>query len=215
MKNIIATTVLAAVLLAPAAFATEQEEVDQAATILRKFEKMPEKQIPPRLLRDARGVAILTIVKGGFGISGQVGRGVVVARTSNGWSGPAFVGTGGAGFGFQIGGELNEVVLILNTDAAVRAFMRGGNVNLGGDVSVAAGPVGRDVAAGGLAAPVAAVYSYSRSQGLFAGVSLNGAVIISRPEANADYYGRHVKVSSILSGKAAPPAGSRRLIAAL
>jgi lipid-binding SYLF domain-containing protein len=139
----------------------------------------------------------------------------VLARTKNGWSGPAFIGTGGAGFGPQIGAEVNEVVLILNSDAAVKAFSRGGNVKLGGDVSIAAGPVGRDVAAGGIAAPVAAVYSYSRSEGLFVGASLNGTVIVSRPGANAAYYGHSVAVRSILSGRVPAPAGSTRLVASL
>lgn len=153
------------------------------------------------------------MVKVGFGLSGKGGQGVVVARTSGGWSGPSFVGTGGAGAGFQIGAQLTEFIFVLNTRAAVRAFSRDGNVNLGADVSAAAGPVGRDLQAGVL--PTAAVYTYSRSKGLFAGASLEGALIATQKTANAHYYRRPVSAAAILSGRINPPAGSGRLRALL
>ena len=135
--------------------------------------------------RHAKGVAILTVYKAGFGVSGRGGTGVVVARTGKGWSGPSSIGTGGAGFGFQIGASETEFIYILNTREAVEAFAHGGNVQFGGDISVAAGPVGRT--AEGAVTPVAAVYAYSRSQGLFAGVSLQGTVIAAKDETNAEY----------------------------
>jgi lipid-binding SYLF domain-containing protein len=138
---------------------------------------------------------------------------VVVARTGKGWSGPSSIGTGGAGFGFQIGAEQTEFVFILNTPEAVQAFSQGGNVQFGGNMSLAAGPVGRTVEAG--VTPVAAVYSYSRSQGLFGGISLEGTVIATRNEANADYYGRAVTPGEILSGKVKVPAGAKKLQKAL
>lgn len=118
---------------------------------------MPEKGIPPRVLRDARGLAIIRVVKVGFGISGKGGQGVVVARTGRGWSGRSFVGTGGAGWGAQIGAEVTDFVFVLNTRAAVRAFSRDGNVTLGADASAAAGPVGRDAQVG--LTPTAAIYT--------------------------------------------------------
>src|SRR5574337_1481622 len=158
------------------------DDVDQAVTILTRFQSIPEKSIPPAVLKDAKGLAILTVLKGGCVVSGQGGKGLVVARTSNGWSGPSAIGTGGIGVGFQIGGEVSEFVIVLNTAEAVKAFSRGGNVSLGADLSVAAGPVGRT--AGASIMPVAAVYTYSRSQGAFAGVSLEGMVIAERSEAN-------------------------------
>ena len=122
---------------------TMQQTVTNSAHILRSFESIPEKAIPRRVLRQARGIAIVDIIKGGFVISGRGGVGVVVARTSDGWSGPDAIATGGAGFGFQIGAEVTEFVLVLNTEDAVKAFSHGGNVSIGGDLSVAAGPVGR------------------------------------------------------------------------
>src|SRR5262245_63463170 len=155
----------------------------------------------------------MTVIKAGFGFSGRGGKGVVVARTRQGWSGPSAIGTGGAGFGLQIGAEVTEFVLILNTDAAVQAFSRDVNVMLGGDVSVAAGPLGRHAEVG--ITPVAAIYTYSRSQGLFAGVSLEGTVIGTRNDANAAYYGRAVTPEEILTGKVLPPSGARRLVQVL
>jgi lipid-binding SYLF domain-containing protein len=186
-----------------------QDDVNQAATIIERFQAVPEKGIPQAVLKDARGLAIMTVIKAAFGFSGRGGKGIVVARTPQGWSGPSGIGTGGAGFGFQIGAQVTEFVIILNTDAAVKAFAQGANVSLGGDISVAAGPIGRNAEAALL--PVAAVYTYSRSQGLFAGISLEGTVIGARNDANAAYYGRDVNPEDVLSGKIAPPAGAERL----
>jgi lipid-binding SYLF domain-containing protein len=196
-----------------AASATEQDVVNRSATIVSEFRHMPEKGIPSRILRHARGLAIISVVKAGFIFSGKAGDGVVVARTAHGWSGPSFIGTGGAGWGLQIGAEVTDFVIVLNNDSAVRAFSKGGNVTLGADASVAAGPVGR--AAEADVTPKAAVYTYSKSKGLFAGVSLEGAVIGTRKEANARYYGRPVTAYDILHGRVAPSAGAARLRNAL
>jgi SH3 domain-containing YSC84-like protein 1 len=199
--------------LATVGAATEQEIVNQSASILRDFRRMPEKGIPPRILRNAKGLAILTVVKVGFGVSGKGGQGVVVARTGGDWSGPSFVGTGGAGWGPQIGAQITDFVFVLNSNRAVRAFSRDGNITLGADASVAAGPVGRDAHAG--VTPTAAIYAYSRSKGLFVGASLEGAVIATQKTGNHRYYGRPVSAADILSGEAAPPAGARVLRSAL
>ena len=193
--------------------ATEQEIVNQSAKIIRGFRSMPEGEIPETILRNAKGLAILTVVKVGFGVSGKGGQGVVVARTGNGWSGPSFVGTGGAGWGLQIGAQLTEFVFVLNTNRAVRAFSQDGNVTLGGELSAAAGPVGRNLKAD--VTPQAAIYTYSRSKGLFAGASLEGAVIATQKTANERYYGRPVSAAEILSGRVSPPAKANRLLSAL
>jgi SH3 domain-containing YSC84-like protein 1 len=211
---LITVVVFSIVLLgASPGYANMQGDVDQAATIIERFQAVPEKGIPQAVLKDARGLAIMTVIKAGFGISGRGGTGVLVSRTRNGWSGPSAIGTGGAGFGFQIGAEVTEFVMILNTDAAVQAFSRDVNVTLGGDISVAAGPIGRTASAA--VTPVAAIYTYSRSQGLFAGVSLEGTVIGTRNDANAEYYGRQVTPEEILSGKVPPPPGAMRLVQVL
>ena len=214
---------LCALVLIPGAVAAQtklKDNVDHAVTILEQFRDMPEKAIPEAVMRDAKGLAILTVLKVGLVFSGQGGLGLVVARTKSGWvhvvygrvagwSGPSAIATGGAGFGFQVGAEVTEYVMVLNTDDAVKAFARGGNVTLGGDLSVAAGPVGRTASLA--VTPAAAIYSYSRSKGLFAGVSVTGTVIVTRNGANEQYYGRKVTPAEILSGRMKPPAGADKL----
>jgi lipid-binding SYLF domain-containing protein len=192
-----------------AVYASLQDDVDQATTIIERFQDMPERSIPRGVLRDAKGLAIITVLKAGFIVSGRGGTGLVISRVGKGWSGPSAIGTGGAGFGFQIGAEVTEFVIVLNTNDAVRAFSQGGNIELGAGLSVAAGPVGRTAEAGIL--PNAAVYTYSRSQGLFGGVSLEGTVIGARDDTNAAYYGKRVAPSDILSGRVKPPPGAKRL----
>ena len=123
-------------------------------------------------MRDAKGLAILTVTKAGFIVTGKGGSGLVIARVGKGWSGPSAIGTGGVGFGFQAGAEVSELVIVLNTPEAVNALAKGGNVTLGAGMSIAVGPVGRT--AEGSVTLQAAMYTYSRSQGAFAGVSLQG-----------------------------------------
>ena len=192
---------------------TEQDTVERSAVTIREFRHMPEKGIPPRILRRAQGLAIISVVKAGFIFSGKAGEGVVVARTGRGWSGPSFIGTGGAGWGPQIGAQVTDFVIVLNSERAVRAFSKGGNVTLGADASVAAGPVGR--AAEADVTPRAAIYTYSKSKGLFIGASLEGAVIGTRNGANERYYGHPVNPSDILHGRVPAPAGAANLRAAL
>jgi lipid-binding SYLF domain-containing protein len=198
----------------PVFAAPMQSTVRDCAEIVGDFSRIPERAIPPRVLQNAKGVAILRVLKGGFVVSGRAGEGVVIARLpGGGWSGPSAIATGGAGFGFQVGGQVTEFVIILNTQAAVDAFAQGGNVQFGGALSVAAGPVGRTAEAGVL--PVAAVYTYSRSQGLFAGASLEGTVLVAQSDKNASYYRRRVTPEQILRGGVAPPPSAAPLIAAL
>ncbi|HEY2986242.1 MAG TPA: YSC84-related protein [Candidatus Binatia bacterium] len=188
-------------------------DVDQAAAIIERFEAIPERGIPPAVMRAARGLAILTVTKAGFIGSARGGTGVVIAKTQSGWSGPSAIGTGGLGVGFQAGVEISELVIVLNTPAAVDAFARGGNVTLGGALGAAAGPVGRT--AEGAVTLQAAMYTYSRSQGLFAGISLEGTVINTREDLNEAYYGQRVDPRDILSGRVKPPPDAQRLIGVL
>jgi SH3 domain-containing YSC84-like protein 1 len=190
--------------------AAMEDDVDRAIMIIERFQEIPETAIPPAVLRDAKGLAILTMTKAGFIVSGRGGTGVVVARTPTGWSGPSAIGTGGLGVGFQAGVQVSEYVIILNTQEAVNAFSKGNNVTLGGNLSAAIGPVGRSAEASVL--PQAAIYTYSRSQGIFAGVSLEGTIIMSRYAANEEYYGKPVYPSEILAGDLKPPVGAQRLL---
>ena len=212
MKNFISTLIIFS-LSVVAANATEQDIVERSAVTVREFRHMPEKGIPSRVLRRAHGLAIISVVKAGFIFSGKGGEGVVVARTGRGWSGPSFIGTGGAGWGPQIGAEVTDFVIVLNNERAVLAFSKGGNVTLGADASVAAGPIGR--AAEADVTPRAAIYTYSKSKGLFVGASLEGAVIGTRKGANERYYGRPVIADDILHGRVSAPARAANLRAAL
>ena len=203
MRTLFVLSVISALSIATASAASEQQVVNDAAEMVRQFRAMPERGIPENVLRDARGLAIIRVLKIGFGFSGKGGQGVVVARTGHGWSGPSFIGIGGAGWGAQIGAQVTDFILVLNTRAAVRAFAQSDNVHLGADLSAAAGPVGRDLQAG--VTPNAAVYTYSRSRGLFAGASLEGAIIFTQKDSNWKYYGRPVSAGAILNGSVAPP----------
>jgi lipid-binding SYLF domain-containing protein len=203
-------TLFAVFLSTAAARADMQADINQALFILERFQEIPETGIPEVIMRDAKGLAIMTVTKAGFIFSGRGGTGIMVARTDKGWSGPSAIGTGGMGFGFQAGAQVSELVIVLNTPDAVAAFAKGGNVTLGGAMSLATGPVGRD--AEGSMTLGAVMYTYSRSQGLFAGVSLEGTVIAARDDANAEFYGKVVQPREILSGQIPPPAGADKLL---
>ncbi len=192
------------------AHASMQDDVDQAVSIIERFQEIPEKAIPDAVLRNARGLAILTVTKAGFLGSIRGGTGIVVARTANGWSGPSAIGTGGIGAGLQAGIQVTEFVIVLNTQEAVNAFAKAGNFTLGADLSAAVGPVGRTAEAS--VAFRAAMYTYSVSQGLFAGVSLEGTVIATRNDANTEYYGVPVSPKDILEGEVKPPASTQKLL---
>lgn len=213
MRKLFVLSIISALSIVTASAASEQQVVDDTAEMLRQFRSIPERGIPETVLRDARGLAIIRVLKIGFGLSGKGGQGVVVARTGSGWSGPSFIGMGGAGWGAQIGAQVTDFILVLNTRAAVRAFAQSDNVHLGADVSAAAGPVGRDLQAG--VTPTAAVYTYSRSRGLFAGASLEGAIVFTQKDSNWKYYGRPVNAGAILNGSVAPPRRAAVLRSAL
>ncbi|KAL2018248.1 hypothetical protein VTK56DRAFT_1002 [Thermocarpiscus australiensis] len=178
----------------------------------------PDKVIPPSVLANAKGLAILTVLKAGFLGSARFGSGLVVARLPDGsWSAPSAIATGGAGFGGQIGFELTDFVFILNDSSAVKTFSQVGSLTLGGNVSIAAGPVGRNAEAAGAASlrSVAGIFSYSKTKGLFAGVSLEGSVILERKDANAKLYGRPVSARELLTGAERPPPQAAPLLSIL
>jgi lipid-binding SYLF domain-containing protein len=178
----------------------------------------PDKVIPPSILANAKGLAVITVLKAGFLGSGRFGSGLVVARLPDGsWSAPSAIATAGAGFGGQIGFELTDFVFILNDTNAVKTFAQAGSLTLGGNVSLAAGPVGRSAEAAGAASlkSVAGIFSYSKTKGLFAGVSLEGSAIIERRDANEKLYGTRYTAQQLLSGSVNPPSAAAPLMAIL
>lgn len=174
--------------------------------------------IPPDILQNAKGLAIITVLKAGFLFSGRAGSGVIVARLPDGsWSPPSAIVTAGAGAGGQVGVELTDFVFILNTKQAVDSFAQAGSITLGGNISVAAGPLGRNAEAGGTASlkSAAAMFAYSKTKGLFAGVSLEGSAIVERREANRKFYGNNCKARQILAGRVEAPAACESLFRVL
>lgn len=166
----------------------------------------------------AQGLAILTVFKAGFLGSGRFGSGLVVARLPNGgWSAPSAIMTAGGGFGGQIGFELTDFVFILNDANAVKTFSQQGSLTLGGNVSIAAGPVGRNAEAAGAASlkGVSGIFAYSKTKGLFAGVSLEGSAIIERRDANEKLYGQRLTAAQLLNGAIPSPPQAAPLMSVL
>jgi lipid-binding SYLF domain-containing protein len=176
----------------PQTSSRELATIESAAEAIHALEAIPLKGIPPALLQDSQGVAIIpNVVKAGFLIDGRFGRGVVLLRQPDGsWSNPLFLALAGAGIGFQAGVQSTDVVLVFKTKNSLERFLKGkGKLTLGGDVAVAAGPVGRQAEAATDGQLKAEIYSYSRSRGLFAGVSLEGSALRVDAEANEAFYG--------------------------
>lgn len=169
-------------------------EAEKAAKILESFLANPDhpesalNAIPKAVLQRARGLAIFQVIKAGFVFSGKAGSGIVLSRLPDGsWSAPSCIGTAGVGWGLQIGADITDFVIVLNSEEAVRAFSMGGNVTIGGNVSATAGPIGTGAAVQASLASPAPMFSYSKSKGLFAGLSLEGTVLIERRDANRDF----------------------------
>ncbi|KAK1228075.1 hypothetical protein PQX77_008900 [Marasmius sp. AFHP31] len=193
-------------------------EADKAAKILDSFLADPDhpesalNAIPKAVLQKARGLAIFQVLKAGFVFSGKAGSGLVISRLPDGsWSAPSCIATGGLGWGLQIGADITDFVIVLNSEDAVRAFSIGGNVTIGGNISAAAGPIGTGASVQASLAHPAPMFSYSKSKGLFAGVSLEGTVLIERKDANKEFYGSPVPARDILGGRVPPPEVASKL----
>ncbi|HUX09855.1 MAG TPA: lipid-binding SYLF domain-containing protein [Terriglobia bacterium] len=196
----------------------EDQRLDRSAEIVQEIMGTPEKGIPQDLLNKAVCVAIVPSYKKvafGFGASG--GRGLMVCRRhgSGPWGGPSMFTMGGGSFGFQIGGSATDIVMIVMNTKGAEKLMQS-KAKLGADASVAGGPVGRTSAAATDLQMHAEILTYSRSRGLFAGVSLDGAFIRTDGDANQRLYGRHLEPKDIcLNGAGGIPAAARRLDAVL
>ncbi len=188
--------------------------LDRAAFVINEIMQTPDQGIPQGLFDKAVCVGIIpSQLKLAFGVGGAYGRGALVCRRGgNGpWGAPSLFTLGGANFGFQIGGQATDVVfLVMNAEGAKKLLESG--VKLGADASVAAGPVGRSAEGATDVQLHAQILSYSRSRGLFAGVSLAGTVMKAENENNANLYESRVTPSQILiEGKVQPPAAARHL----
>lgn len=193
----------------------DQGLIDQARVTVQIFTGDSNFGDLRRRLPNARGIMIFPqLIKGSFIIGGEGGSGLLLARNNGVWSQPAIYTLAAGSIGFQIGGEVSEVILLFNTARAVDAILRN-EFKLGADASVAAGPVGAGIEASTTSNLGADILSYARSKGLAAGVSVEGAVITARHARNQAYYGRSAHPRDILYNNAVNSAGTHELIAAL
>src|SRR5712675_2794476 len=184
------------------------DRAEAAAQVLNEIQGAPDKGIPQEVLGSAECVAVVpTMLKGGFIVGGKYGRGLASCRTDKGWSAPAFFVVTGGSVGFQIGGQaVDLVMLIMNKDGM--KHLLSSQFALGADASVAAGPVGRHAEGNTDRKMRAEVLTYSRARGLFAGVSLNGAVVKQDKDSTREFYGRMVPFRTSLTGEIDPPPGA-------
>ena len=177
----------------------QDEKLQKSAEVLKEFAGMKE-TIPTQLMEKAEGIVVIPgLIKAGFGIGGQRGRGVAMVKNADGdWSDPVFVTLTGGSVGFQAGVQSIDLVLVF-TKGSVLTSLAKGEFTLGGSASVAAGPVGRSSSASTDTKFDAAVYSYSRSKGLFAGLTINGSKLAADKDANAAFYDGDATPASIFS----------------
>jgi lipid-binding SYLF domain-containing protein len=203
-KFLIATAVAAAIVLASyspmsltqtsSKAAKQSDEVTRAqnaANVLGEIMDAPDQGIPEGLLKKAYGIAVIPhVVKGALGIGGRYGKGLVAQRNADGgWGTPLYIAIGGGSFGLQLGVEATDVVMVFTNHTGIEPLLKG-KLKLGADASATAGPVGRKAEVGTDILLKSAIYSYSRSKGLFAGIALDGAVLQLDDDANAKIYGK-------------------------
>jgi lipid-binding SYLF domain-containing protein len=196
------------------AVASELEiRVDTATEVLQDFRRLPENAVPPALLGRAYAVAVIpSVVKAGFVVGGTHGRGIVVARRADGqWSNPFFVQLTQGSIGFQAGVQSTDLVLVFKSQRALDGLSRG-KITLGGDASIAAGPVGRQLTAATDLQMQAEIYSYARSRGFFAGISLQGGALTIDRKANGEYYGEPSAARIMADDSIAARPSARRFV---
>jgi SH3 domain-containing YSC84-like protein 1 len=196
-------------------FADESSRIHNAATVLQELHATPDKDVPADLWEKAACVGVIpSLKKGAFIVGGEYGRGVMSCRKGAGWSAPMFLALEKGSWGFQAGGESIDLVLVFMNKSGVEKLLNN-KVTIGADASAAAGPVGRTATAATDAQMKAQILSYSRSQGVFAGVSLSGGSLRPDTDANKDVYGADVQTRDILFGSVKTPAYAKEFMASL
>ena len=210
MKKLFAILLIAGFAVAARAADDQQEKLDgrldAARNVIDSIMSVQDKAIPEGIARHARCIAVVPgVVKGAFIVGAEYGQGVVTCRTHHGWSGPVFIRLAGGSFGFQVGGQGTDLVLVATNNKGFEDLLRD-KIKLGGDASVAAGPVGRDAQASTDLSMRAEMLTWSRSRGIFAGIDLNGATVSQNAmDTEALYHGDH-NFEQILHGDVpAPP----------
>jgi SH3 domain-containing YSC84-like protein 1 len=201
------------------AFAAEEtkasERVQAAATVLDEIMGTADKAIPEEVLKSAECVAVVpSLLKGGFVVGARYGRGIASCRTDKGWSAPAFFTVGGGSVGFQIGGQAIDLIMLVMNKNGMKNLLES-QFQLGADASAAAGPVGRHAEGNTDWKMRAEILTYSRARGLFAGVTLNGAVVKQDKDSTREFYGRMVPTKTSLTGLVEPPKESQPFLESL
>jgi len=185
-----------------------QDRVDAAKVVIDEIVNTPDSTIPLNILKQATCVAVIpSLKKGAFLVGAEYGRGVVTCRTGHGWSAPAFITLAGGSFGFQIGGQATDLVLVAVNDHGFQDLLKS-KFKIGGDASASAGPVGRNSQASTDWKLSAELLTYSRSKGLFAGIDLNGDTVSQNIDDTTTYYGEAHTFHSVLKGDVAVPEGA-------
>ena len=206
----IGLAVLPALLLADT-----RERLDDAAEVVRDLLNIPDKGIPADLFKKAECVIVVpSLKKAAFGIGGEYGRGFASCRTGGGWSAPAGIRIEGGSFGLQIGGSVTDVVMLVMNRKGMEKLLSS-RFTLGGDASVAAGPVGRSAEAKTDALMTAEILGYSRSRGIYAGISLEGSTLREDADANDAMFGRKVSNREVLGGSVTAPESAAGFLAVL
>lgn len=207
LRPVLTVLLLAALLpiASASASADRLQRVEDAVKVLDEVMMAPDRAIPKKLLEDAHAIAIIpNVVKASFVLGGRHGKGVIVVRAPDGsWSHPSFISLTGGSVGFQAGIKATDVVLVFRTSRGVDSIVHG-KFTLGGDASVAAGPVGRTAEAGTDGQFKAEIYAYSRARGLFAGVALDGAVLAIDHKSNQAVYGRNTTPRMAFENRVGP-----------
>ncbi len=185
---------------------SEDKRLRDAVTVFSEVMAAEDKAIPSRILQKAEGIAVFpSTIKAGLVVGGMRGRGVLSAKTPTGWSSPAFLTLTGGSIGLQIGGQAADIVLVVMNRRGLENLLNN-QFKVGTDVAVAAGPVGRNAEASTDIQMRAQILSYSRSRGLFAGVTINGSTIRQDLDANQRFYGsRFLSKEIVIDGKAGAP----------
>ncbi|MES2220505.1 MAG: lipid-binding SYLF domain-containing protein [Acidobacteriota bacterium] len=217
-KLFVATCALAVTFMGSQAFAGTSHEdlanrLDAASTVITEIESIPAKSIPMSIMSNATCVAVVPgYKKAAFVVGGSYGQGVVTCKTANGkWSAPAFVKMIGGSWGLQIGGQSTDLVLIAVNNRGMQALLKT-KFKIGGDAAASAGPVGRNASAATNLTLKSELLTYSRSQGLFAGIDLNGTVVSQNQEDTRTFYGHDVPFDTILKGDVATPPAGRQFV---
>jgi SH3 domain-containing YSC84-like protein 1 len=191
------------------------ERIQASATVLDEIMGTPDKAIPEEILKSAECVAVVpSLLKAGFVVGARYGRGVASCRTPKGWSAPSFFTVSGGSFGFQIGGQAVDVIMLIMNKDGMKNLLDS-KFQLGANASAAAGPVGRHAEGNTDWKMRAQVLTYSRARGLFAGIELNGAVIKQDKDSTREFYGHMVPFKTSLNGLVDPPAASQPFLESL